>query len=284
MAKKKKSKRKSNKRKSLILFLVVIVVLIADYFTGGRLLQSLNLPYAGSTKTTSSEGIDNLLLGVPGPADTIINREGYALGYSEKHEQPAWVTYKLTRDEVKTKNASRTDDFRADPEIPTGSASLDDYRGSGYSRGHLAPAADMKFSAQAMSESFYLSNMSPQESSFNAGIWASLENQMRTFAVYEGAIYIVTGPILPAEKTVTIGKNRVTVPDSYYKVVYDTTPPVKMIGFIMPHKNSSQSLKSFAVTVDAVEKATGLNFFSALPQDEQERLKHSIDLNAWKWD
>ena len=115
---------------------------------------------------------DNLKLGVPSYDCTIIvDRPGYALGYSEEHEQPLWVTYKLTADEVKNKKARRTDDFRSDPAIPSSSAEPADYKGSFFDRGHLAPAADMSFSLQAMSESFYMSNMSPQRPEFNRGIW-----------------------------------------------------------------------------------------------------------------
>ena len=105
---------------------------------------------------------DNLALGIPGKADTIVDRLGFALGYIEKHEQPAWVIYRMTRTEATTKAAKRSDKFRPDPEIPTGSATLADYRRSGYDRGHLAPAADMAFSAQTMADSFFMSNMSPQ--------------------------------------------------------------------------------------------------------------------------
>ena len=89
---------------------------------------------------------DNLSFGVPGKADTIIDRPGYALGYIEYHEQPAWVIYIMTKAEATTKAAKRTNKFRSDPEIPTGSATTGDYRRSGYDRGHLAPAADMAFS------------------------------------------------------------------------------------------------------------------------------------------
>ena len=126
---------------------------------------------------------DNLSYGVPGKADSIIDREGYSLGYIEYHEQPAWVTYKLTRTEATTKAAKRGDDFREDPSVPTGSATLADYRRSGYDRGHLAPAADMAFSSKTMSESFYMSNMSPQKPAFNRGCWKELEEQVRLFAI-----------------------------------------------------------------------------------------------------
>lgn len=226
---------------------------------------------------------DNLSFGIPGKADTIIDREGYALGYIEYHEQPAWVIYKLTRVEATTKAAKRGNDFREDPQIPTGSATLADYRRSGYDRGHLAPAADMAFSVRTMSESFYLSNMSPQRPKFNRGVWKDLEEQVRRFAIAEGEIMVVTGPILPKTKSLTIGNNKVTVPTHYYKVIYDLMPPRKMIGFILPNEGSKRSLQDFTVTVDAVEAATGLDFFSLVPQPEQERMESTITIKDWRW-
>ena len=225
---------------------------------------------------------DNLSFGVPGKADTIIDRPGYALGYIEYHEQPAWVIYIMTQTEATTKAAKRTNKFRSDPEIPTGSATAADYRRSGYDRGHLASAADMAFSGRTMADSFFFSNMSPQKPAFNRGIWQELESLVRYFAITERKIVVVTGPILPKEKTVTIGANQVTVPTHYYKVIFDLTPPQKMIGFILPNEGSHEPLATFAVTVDAVEKATGLNFFSRVPKEEQERLERTISTKAWK--
>ena len=225
---------------------------------------------------------DNLSFGVPGKADTIIDRPGYALGYIEYHEQPAWVIYIMTKAEATTKRAKRTNKFRTDPQIPTGSATTGDYRRSGYDRGHLAPAADMAFSGQTMADSFFMSNMSPQKPAFNRGIWKDLEALVRYFAITERKIVVVTGPILPKKKTVTIGTNKVTVPTHYYKVIFDLTPPQKMIGFILPNEGSDEPLAAFAVTVDAVEKATGLNFFSKVPKEEQERLERIISVKAWK--
>ena len=105
---------------------------------------------------------------------------------------------------------------------------------------------------------------------------------MRYFAITEGKIVVVTGPILPKEKTITIGANRVTVPTHYYKVIFDLTPPRKMIGFILPNEGSNEPLAAFAVTVDAVEKATGLDFFSKVPGEEQDRLERTISVKAWK--
>lgn len=180
----------------------------------------------------------------------------------------------MTTEEVSRRAAKRGDDFRPDPEIPTGSATPQDYTRSGYDRGHLAPAADMSFSAKAMSESFYMSNMSPQAPQFNRGIWSKLEKQVRHFATREKRIVVVTGPILPAEKTITIGAN---------KVIYDTTPPEKMIGFVLPNKGSNADLRTFVVTVDRVEDLTGLDFFSSIPKEKQERLGRTIVVENWHW-
>ena len=225
---------------------------------------------------------DNLSFGVPGRADTIIDRPGYALGYIEYHEQPAWVIYIMTKTEATTKVAKRTNKFRSDPEIPTGSATTGDYRRSGYDRGHLAPAADMAFSGQTMADSFFMSNMSPQKPAFNRGVWKRLEALVRDFAITERKIVVVTGPILPKEKTVTIGANKVTVPTHYYKVIFDLTPPQKMIAFILPNEGSDKTLREFAVSVDAVEKATGLDFFSKLPKEKQKQLESSFSIRAWQ--
>ena len=165
----------------------------------------------------------------------------------------------------------------------SGSAVPADYRKSGYDRGHLAPAADMGFSARTMADSFYMSNMSPQKPQFNRGVWKDLEEQVRRFALDEGEIYVVTGPILPAVKTITIGSSRVTVPTHFYKVVYDLTPPQKMIAFILPNAGSRADLRTFAVTVDQVEERTGLDFFSVLPEEKQRRLESTISVKDWRW-
>ena len=226
---------------------------------------------------------DNLFYGVPGPADTIIEREGYALGYSEKHKQAVWVQYVMTAGEATSRAARRRGDFRSDPEIPSGSATPDDYVQSGYDRGHLAPAADMAFSVRTMSESFYMSNISPQLPGFNRGVWSRLEKQIRHFAKREKLIVVVTGPILPTEKTVTIGASRITVPQCYYKVVYDTTPPEKMIAFVIPNWSSTADLRTFVVSVHQVEKLTGLDFFSLIPQPKQKHLERSITVENWDW-
>jgi endonuclease G len=194
------------------------------------------------------------------------------------------VCSKLTAEEVKSRKARRSDDFRSDPAIPGGSATVDDYKNSAYDRGHLAPAADMSFSLQAMSESFYMSNMSPQRSEVNRGLWKDLEEKVRDYALANGALYVVSGPIFdPNRPCITIGKNKVAVPDKYYKVLLDPNSKApKAIGFIMNNSSSNPSLADCAVSVDAVEAATGLDFFNQLDPADEARLESSCNFQQWE--
>ena len=213
----------------------------------------------------------------------IEHHNGYSLEYNEETEQATWVAYELTRDEVEG-TVNRKDAFRPDPAISTGSASLSDYKGSGYDRGHLAPAADMKWSVQVMSESFFMSNMSPQVPSFNRGIWKELEEKVRDWAVENEKILIATGPIYQGEYK-TIGSNQVAVPTHYYKVILDyTDPDLKGIGFILANEKGDKPLQAYSYTIDEVEKATGIDFFYQLPDDIEERLESGLDLQKWSWD
>jgi len=213
--------------------------------------------------------------------DEIVRHSAYTLGYSEAHEQARWVAYELTSSEI-AGNAKRKDNFRSDPSVSTGSAALSDYRGSGYDRGHLAPAADMKRNVTVMSESFFMSNMSPQTPSFNRGIWKNLEETVRKMAVLSGAVYVVTGPIFSAPQG-QIGDSKVTIPSSYYKVILDFREPgLKAIGFILANAASSRPISSFALSVDDVESRTGLDFFSKLPNNVENQLESQYDYSEWK--
>ena len=225
-------------------------------------------------------GADNLVYGVPGKADQVIDREGYALGYKAAWKTARWITYRLTADEVLTQVARRSDDFSPDPQI-VGGPQLADYRGSGYDRGHLAPAADMKWSRQAMTECFYLSNMVPQDRGNNGGIWNEIENTVRGFACAEGAVFVVTGPVTPDPPVLSIGKGRVAVPTELWKVVYDETPPAKMIGFVVPNRNVRGKPRDYACSVADVERKTGLTFFPELQGGGA--LKATFDASAWDW-
>lgn len=241
-------------------------------------------------------GEDNLTLGIPSKADTIVDNSWFAIGYSNKVGGPVWVTYTLTRDEVESKIADRLSCFSIDPAVPKCIAP-DMYDRCSYNRGHLVPAADMRYSEQAMKHTFLMSNVSPQVPKFNDGVWNRLEEKVRWFAIREKKIVVITGPIfeepdldvamwmvtrVPLRKNPkTIAHGKIRVPDAFFKVVYDLTPPCKMIGFIIPNRPSDRALSDFAVTVDKVELKTGFNFFSKLSESTQDTLEDNFDLIEW---
>jgi endonuclease G len=202
--------------------------------------------------------------------------------YSEEHEQPVWVAYLLTDDEV-LGTVEHTDVFRQDPQIPTDSASLKDYRFSGDDRGDLAPTADMKWSVEAISASFLMSNISPQKPGFNRGVWRKLEEWVREQAIANEEVYIVTGPVLTDGPFQEIGPNGVDVPKRYFKVLLDyKEPEIKAMGFVLPNKSSRMPLMSFAIPMDQVEQLTGLDCFPLLPDNIEELLESKVTVDAWE--
>ena len=205
------------------------------------------------------------------------------MSYSESNEQAEWVAYELTRDKLNAPKVGRFDYFSPDNDILTRSALHRDYTGSGYTRGHLAPAADMAFDQKAAEESFYMSNISPQEKYFNQGVWRELEENVRDWARSNRSLFIVTGPVLTQGIIKKIGENRVSVPYLFYKVVLDTTGIEKKgIGFVLPNKKSELPLEEYMVTVDSVEVLTQLNFFNAVNKNSNiEVLESKIDKSAW---
>ena len=214
--------------------------------------------------------------------DIIITHTGYSLLYNETHEQANWVAYELTKEET-NKLFERTDKFITDPLVKTKTANDKDYSDSGFDRGHLAPASDMGWSSTAMAESFYYSNMSPQTASFNRGIWKRLEELVRTWAVENNSVYIVTGPVL-TNGLPSIGVNKVSVPNYFYKVILDySEPSIKGIGFIIFNNGSSEPLQNYAVTIDSVEKFTGIDFFPLLPDDQEELIEKTLCIKCWSW-
>ncbi len=215
--------------------------------------------------------------------EQIIYHTGFTLSYNEVHEQASWVAYELTANEL-IKKVNRSDNFKKDPKVKTGSALPSDYARSGYDRGHLAPAADMKFNETAMTECFFMSNMSPQDPSFNRGIWKNLEAQVREWAIQNEHLYIVTGPILDSSLTASIGSNKVVIPNYYYKVILDyTTPEVKGIAFVLPNEKGVNPIMNYVVTIDHVEYLTGIDFFPELPDDLEQLLESRKDISRWSF-
>ncbi len=214
----------------------------------------------------------------------IVRHKFFALSYAEEFELAEWVAYELTSKRINVEWVKRTDDYRPDLKIKTGSSTPEDFRGSGYDRGHLVSAADMAFSAESMSETFLMSNMAPQASGFNKGVWRELEETTRDWAKKFKHLYIVSGPVLTENRTKRIGDNKVAVPESFFRIILDLREPeLKAIAFIIHNKVTEKRLEEFASSVDEVEKLTGLDFFPNLMPDRlEERLESGFDTKLWK--
>jgi endonuclease G, mitochondrial len=214
-------------------------------------------------------------------SQNVIHHFGYSLSYNKHHEQANWVAYLLTKERATTLY-SRTNHFLPDPMVITGTANDFDYKGSGYDRGHLAPAADMGWSSTSMAESFFYSNMSPQLSGFNRGVWKRLEELVRYWALDYDSLFIATGPVLE-ENLPSIGPHHVSVPHYYYKAILRLGEQPEAIAFILPNQSSSETLQTFAVSVDSLESLTGIDFFSALPDELEETLESKVEVDGWGW-
>jgi endonuclease G len=246
--------------------------------------EERHLPVASQDSAASTQNVDLYQLELPGftKNDAIVRHFAYTLCYNERYEQASWVAYELTDDEL-IKRYDRSNRFRVDGAVKTATADDRDYKRSGYDRGHLAPAGDMSWSSVAMEESFYYSNMSPQVPSFNRGIWKRLEEQVRDWAGELGTIYVVTGPVLTGNLR-TIGPNSVAVPNYYYKVILDNrSGHPKAIGFIMQNEGSKGSISNYAVSVDQVERFTGIDFFPGLSDKTEQQVESSLCISCWNW-
>jgi len=217
------------------------------------------------------------------PDHTVLCRIGYVLSHNTDHKTPDWTVERLTPDRFKkaTSRQSLGNPFAPDPDLKPGQRSeLKDYRGSGYDRGHMAPAGSMVFDEQAMIQSFYLSNMTPQVGKgMNQGIWAKLEEMTRDWACERGEVIVMTGPIYDNDKPKTIGDDKVAVPTAFYKIAYAPSSK-RAIAFILPNKSIDLKgrkpwdvLKTYVVSVRDVQERTGLDFLSALPARDESRLE-----------
>ena len=193
--------------------------------------------------------------------DQIIYYKGFTISYNNTHEQPNWVFYTLTKEDIICDDeAKRKDNFVEDHKIEGHSAYLDDYKGSGYDRGHLKPSADERCDQDEMNETFYMSNMSPQDPSFNRGGWKSLETYVRNVPVENDSCYVITGPILNTSLK-TIGSNEVSVPEFFFKIVYVFKDgKLEVLCFIMPNKKITDPLYSYRISLAELEKFANIDF------------------------
>ena len=232
-----------------------------------------------------SEGLVKELPAYVLPSSTtgaIVEHSYYALSYNEDYEQAEWVAYALHRDNL-TSDQRKRPYFIEDPKVKTKSADWRNYKRSGYDRGHLCPAGDRRFTKQAYDETFYTSNISPQDRDFNAGIWNRLEMKTRYWAKKYGSIYVITAGVLE-NGLEEIGAEDVAVPRYFYKIIAKGEKNnLKVVAFLMENKQSTASLKKFLVPIDVLEKKTGIDFFKELSKEQQSKLESKVQVRDWKF-
>lgn len=213
--------------------------------------------------------------------EQILSRKAYIVSYNEETKISNWVAWKLTADHTDGPY-KRLNNFHEEEDAPIPRATLADYRGSGWSRGHMCPAGDNKWDETAMYESFSLVNVCPQSASLNSGLWNRVEMDCRKWANRYGEIYIVCGPILMNREHETIGENEVVVPEAFFKVVLCLQGKPKAIGFVVKNTEGAKKKNQYVNTVDDVERITGYDFFPALPDNIEDEVEAYANLSDWR--
>lgn len=273
-----RSRRGGGRKSSSRLGILALIALAA-------IVAVLSLPghsEGGRSYRPDADMVSELMtVGMP---DSIPSREvdykGFRLSFNSRYHIPNWVAWELTADETEG-TAKRHDKFSADLSV-AGCAETYDYLYSGYDRGHMAPAADMKWDGEAMKESFYLTNICPQANELNTGAWRTLEEKCRQWAKADSSLVIIAGPVLDPAPYEYIGDNRVGVPRSFFKVILAPyARPVRAIAFVMPNSRVKGGMQAAATSVDMVEQLTGYDFFQALPDSIEDIVEAQNDFPLW---
>lgn len=216
-----------------------------------------------------------------GAQEVILQRRGYMVSYNQELKLPNWVFWHLTKDHTVGETKRPANAWHEDMDVPEPRANSDDYRGSGWSRGHMCPAGDNKWDVQAMYESFLYSNICPQNTRLNSGDWNEIEIACRRWAEKYGDIYIVCGPVLYNQEHKTIGTHKVVVPEAFYKVVLCLRGSPKGIAFICKNENDNKKTMHYVNTIQETERITGICFFPNLPVEISEKVKKKADIKDW---
>lgn len=297
-----RKKKKTNKSvmKKVLTFLLMLVV--AYFMTQGDLTAFNDLPtikelpslsdVSSQTKETSptkkikqTENLEIPTL-MESNKELVLHRTNYTLSFNKSTNLPNWVAWRLDKKKLAQKVSRDRYKFVADPEVSGKNAVVtQDYAQSGYDRGHMCPANDSRWSADAMRESFYMTNICPQNPSLNSGDWNELEQACHKWAE-EGPIYIVCGPILyKKSKAEYIGKeHKIRVPEAFFKVVLAGVEKGKprAVGFVYKNAKSNRPLDAYVNTVDEVERITGFDFFPQLPDEVENKVESRYNIKDWK--
>ncbi|NHF61511.1 DNA/RNA non-specific endonuclease [Flavobacteriaceae bacterium TP-CH-4] len=267
-----------SRNKTVYIVLLVILTICFWWFENFYTPDTYSAPDGEATSATRLP--DDLV-----PSSTtgmVVSHNHFTLSYSEPHEQAEWVAYLLKKEHLTYEDRKRPY-YIEDPKVRTKSADWRNYKGSGYDRGHLCPAGDRRFSEQAYNETFYTSNISPQDRDFNAGVWNRLEMQVRRWAKKEGLLFVVTGGILE-DGLEEIGEEDVDVPRFYYKIVAKgKRESIKTLAFLIEGKESSLPLQRFLVPIDEIEERTGIDFFQAFPDTMEADFESGVSTSGWEF-
>lgn len=215
-----------------------------------------------------------------GISEQILYRTSYVTSYNKDTKIPNWVAWNLSAEHTDGPYR-RLGNFHEDEDVPPPRATLEDYRGSGWSRGHMCPAGDNKWDEHAMFDTFALTNVCPQNANLNSGLWNSIEMDCRRWARRFGDIYIVCGPVFLNSDHETIGNNKVLVPEAFFKVILCLNGKPKAIGFIARNTDGTKKHDLYYNSIDQVERITGMDFFPALPDEIEDAVEAEADINEW---
>lgn len=258
----------------------IVIMLIALLFKG-----YFALCYATDRRETTLQlqSIVSYQIEIPAisSSDSIIVYQGFVVSYDSKHLIPKWVAYELTSEEVDG-TVSRSGSFGMDLNYKGRQAMREDYSYSGWDKGHMAPAADMKWSQEAMWESFYLTNVCPQNHELNGGDWLALEKKAREVAKRYGKVYVICGPIIGENKYGTIGGNKVAVPDKFFKAfLVEKEGKYHSIAFIMENEGTHRKLSTCTLSVNQLEDIVGIDLFTGLSDIIEESVEEEADLKIF---
>lgn len=273
----KKSSNLFDLAKTTVKTALWIVIVFALIFLLGRFIY--NDLYPAPKIEVQANGLTDVKL-PSGMKNVVCHYSGFTSYFNPETHIPNCVAYEIIESET-TGDEPRKKSFEADHTID-GCAESSDYRNSGYDRGHMAPAADMKWSKEAMEESFLMTNICPQVKSLNSGIWHRLEQRVREWAARDSSIIVVCGPIFtPGKPVEQIGEIGVAVPHRFFKALY---APGRNIGiaFIFDNDKVKGELRKYAVTIDSVERETGLDLFYNLPDDIENEVENQCNYKLWE--
>lgn len=250
---------------------------------GAKLVSQSVATEADSATAVDASVLDSFCVVVTPDSlpSVLLQRVGYTVSYNPEMRIPNWVAWHLTPQRLEGAASRKGRPFQADEDIPAPRVDTYDYMRSGYDRGHMCPAADNKWDAEAMRESFLFTNICPQNHNLNAGDWNEMEMQCRAWAKTWDGIYIVCGPLLYRCQHKRIGEHKVVVPEAFFKVVLCLKGTPKAIGFIYKNEKGNRPKGDYVNTIDEVERLTGFDFFSALPDSLENKIEATANLEDW---